>query len=386
MTATINGSVDEGYGPLADAFRAGLDDSIPMGAALAVRVGGRSVVDIWAGVADTRTGARWVADTVSVIFSCTKGLMSILAAQLVAEGLLSYDDLVMQHWPEYAAAGKERTTVAALLSHRAGLPALSESFTRADLTDWTRCVDALAAAAPLWEPGSAHAYHPITHGWLVGEVVRRLTGEDVGTAFAHRIADPLGADAWIGLPVDVDHRVAPMEIGDTLAVATALLVDSAEKNPWPLRAMTLGGALPPELVGEGTGFNDPRLRAAQIPGAGGVASARGLAAIWSATVVDTDGIRLLSNETLASALPVQSEGAPFFEAAPPWPRWGMGFQRDSAARRYLTSEGFGHDGAGGQVAFAEPDAKVGFAYLTNLMQAGDDRGTRIVDALRSVLG
>ena len=386
MTITIHGEADEGFGGLVDAFRDGFVDGTPMGGSLAVRVSGKPVVDIWAGTADSRTGAPWTEDTISVVFSCTKGLMSILAAQLVHEGRLSYDDLVAEHWPEYAAAGKADTTVAAALAHRAGLPAVPQNLTTEDILDWQKCVDVLAAASPLWEPGRAYGYHPITHGWLSGEIIHRVTGESAGSAFARRIADPLNIPAWIGLPAEAESRVANMDVGEALATATDLLLGDAESNPWPVQAMTLGGALPPALVGEGTGFNDSRVRAAQIPGAGGITSARGLASIWSATVVETDGVRLLDSDILDDALRVQSEGSPHFESAPPWPRWGMGFQLDSAARRYVTPNGFGHDGAGGQVAFAEPDAEVGFAYLTNLMEAGDDRGTRIVDALRTVLG
>jgi CubicO group peptidase (beta-lactamase class C family) len=155
---------------------------------------------------------------------------------------------------------------------------------------------------------------------------------------------------------------------------------------WLLRAMTLGGALPPDLVGDGRGFNDPRIQAAQIPGAGGIASARALATIWASTVSRTEGVRLLDDSTLDAALAPQVDGPPVFDAPPPWPRWGMGFQLDSEARRYLTGSSFGHDGAGGQVAFADRDHELGFAFLTTAMEAVDDvRATRVIDALRETL-
>ncbi|MBN9178847.1 MAG: beta-lactamase family protein [Microbacterium sp.] len=385
MTIDVKGHADERFGGVVDAFRAGFLDGHPMGAALAVRVDGKPVVDVWAGTADARTGRAWDADTISVIFSCTKGLMSILAAQLVAEGRLSYDRLVARHWPEYATDAKAATTIADLLAHRAGVPAIVENLSVEDLSDWDRCVSLLAAATPHWSPGTAHSYHPITHGWLIGEVIRRVTRQSIGDVFAERISAPLGIPAWIGLPATVEHRVADMAVGASLAEATRTLEQAAQTDPVPLRAMTLGGALPSALVGPGEGFNDPRVRAACVPGAGGVTSARALATIWSATVTETDGVQLFPQGLPADAVTTVSGGEPFFAAPPPWPRWGMGFQLDSPARRYVTSRGFGHDGAGGQVAFAEPDAKVGFAYLTNLMEAGDDRGTRIVDALRAAL-
>jgi len=151
--------------------------------------------------------------------------------------------------------------------------------------------------------------------------------------------------------------------------------------------MTLGGALAPELITVNEGFNDPAVQAAEIPGAGGISTARALATIWSATVVETDGVRLLGSEVLDTATVVQSEGPPVWDVPGPWPRWGMGFQLDSEARRFLTSTSFGHDGAGGQSAFADPGAQIGFAYLTNQMEAIDDqRATRVIDALRESLG
>jgi CubicO group peptidase (beta-lactamase class C family) len=245
----------------------------------------------------------------------------------------------------------------------------------------------LAAQEPLWQPGSGYTYHAITFGWLIGEVIRRVAGESVGSFFAHAVTGPLGADVWIGLPAAEQQRVAPSRVGPSLRALTEIQErDAPEGIDCNARAMTLGGALPRELVADDAGFNLPAVRAAEIPGAGGIATARGLAAIWSATVTETDGVRLLDEPTLATALEVASEGMPVFEVPPPWPRWGMGFQLDSEARRYLTPASFGHDGAGGQVAFADPETGVGFAFVTNQMEAIDDvRATHIIDALREVL-
>jgi CubicO group peptidase (beta-lactamase class C family) len=246
---------------------------------------------------------------------------------------------------------------------------------------------ALAQQAPIWEPGTGYAYHALTHGWLIGEVIRRITGMSVGAYFAKTVSGPLGADVWIGLPERQRDRVAQLKVGPTLFELTAQQArDRPSGIDWNERAMTLGGALPRELAGEGTvGFNDPAVRAAEIPAAGAIATARGLASIWSAVIETTDGVRLLDDATLALALQLQSDGAPVFETPPPWPRWGVGFQLDSEARRYLTPTGFGHDGAGGQVAFADPGAGVGFAFLTNQMEAIDERATHIIDALRAVM-
>ena len=387
MTATTSGFVAPGFETVAAAFENAFVGSPTMGAALAVRVDGLPVVDLWGGMADERDGRPWEEDTASVIFSCTKGLVSILAARLVQDGRLDYDAPVSRYWPDFAQAGKQEVTVRHLLAHQSGLSAPREDLSVRDILDWDVVTSTLARQEPLWSPGDGYAYHAITHGWLAGNVIRRITGMSVGEYFAELIARPLKADAWIGIPEALRSRVAHQQVGESLA---ALVADQAETRApdridWLDRAMTLGGALTPELVTDAGGFNDPRLQSAEIPGAGGIATARALAAIWSATVTETDGVRLLAPEVVALATAVQTEGVPVFDVPPPYPRWGMGFQLDAEARRYVTSRGFGHDGAGGQVAFAEPDLKVGFAFTTNLMEALDPRGTAIVDALREVL-
>lgn len=382
MDDVISGEVDDGFARVADAFAAVVDRNRDMGAALCVYFDGRPVVDLWGGTADARNHAPWMKDTVNVLFSCTKGLVSILAAQLVAEGRLDYEAPVAEYWPAFAQAGKQQTKVRHLLSHQAGLSAPRLRLTVDDILDWEKVVRVLAEQEPLWPPGEGHAYHALTHGWLVGELIRRVTGRSPGEQFAEAIARPLGADAWIGLPCSEDRRAAYLTVADSLARQT----DGAAEDDWSMRATTLGGALPPTLAGCDAGFNDPRLWHAEIPAAGGIADARSLARIWSATVRETAGVRLLDEATRSLAMRPQSEGEPVFAVPPPWSRWGMGFQLDSPARRYLTGRGFGHDGAGGQVGFAEPDLGLGFAFVTNWMEGiGDNRATSIIDALRSVI-
>ena len=381
--AVIHGEAEPGYEPVAAAFAEAFQDRPTMGAGLAVRVGGRRVVHLWGGTADERTARPWVADTPTVIFSCTKGLMSVLVARLVQDGLVDYSAPVARYWPEFAAAGKSGVTVAELLSHRAGLSAPRERITFDELLDWEHMTGVLARQSPLWEPGTGYAYHAITHGWLAGELVRRVTGELPGAYFAELVR-PVTGDAWIGLPDAEAGRVAHLQASASQLEAGEELL--AAPSEWTGRAMTLGGALPAALVTPDGGFNDARVRAAQIPGAGGIATADALSAIWSSTVVETAGARLLDDSTVAQAVAPMSEGEPVFPTPGPWPRWGRGVQLDSAARRYLGPSSLGHDGAGGQVAFADADAQVGFAFVTNWLEAGaDDRATNIVDALRGVL-
>ena len=385
MSVSIDGTVARGFETVRAAFRATFDAAPNMGAALAILVDGELVVNLWGGIADERDRQPWRRDTASVIFSCTKGLMSVLVARLVDQGRLHYDAPVAHYWPDFAANGKAQITVAEALSHRAGLSAPRDDLELDDILDWDRVTAKLAAQQPLWPPGQGHAYHALTHGWLAGELVRRVTGKSPGTYF-REVVSPLGVDAWIGLPPSRDN-VAHLQVAPDLTALWATAADVPDPaNNWPHRAMTLGRALPAALVTSQGGFNDRRVQAAEIPGAGGIATAEALATIWSAAVIRTAGVRLASTEILARATQTQTEGAPVFPAEPPYPRWGMGFQLDSEARRFLTANSFGHDGAGGQVAFADPDHRVGFAFITNWMQGpGDTRGTRLVDALRSVL-
>lgn len=388
MSTEIHGTVAAGFERIRSAFASSFDEQPTMGAALAILVDGELVASLWGGVADERDGRAWERDTASVIFSCTKGLMSLLVARLVEQGLIDYAAPVARYWPEFAQNGKGAVTVAEALSHRAGLSAPTEDFELADMLDWDVATSKLAAQAPLWPPGEGYAYHALTHGWLAGELIRRVTGQSPGRYFRETIA-PLGAEAWIGLPA-LRGNVAHLQVSPDLSAlweSESAKATSESLPNWPYRAMTLGRALPAALVTSDGGFNDPRVQQAEIPGAGGIATAEGLATIWSAAVTSTKGVRLAGADVLERATVTVTEGPPVFSAEPPYPRWGMGFQLDSAARRFLTDASFGHDGAGGQVAFADPKHRVGFAYITNWMRGpGDLRGTLLVDTLRDVLG
>ncbi len=385
MTA-VQGVVAPGFEPVGEAFAAAFAGLPEMGAALAIRVDGRTVVDVWGGTADSRDGRPWESDTPSVVFSCTKGLMSILAARLVEDGMLDLDRPLAELWPEFAVHGKDRVSVGDALAHRAGVSAPRVDVTRAQLLDFDAMTRIVAAQEPLWEPGAGWAYHALAHGWLSGEIVRRAGGVAPGEAFA-AMAEAVGGGAWLGMPAEVAASAAHLRVGPTLDALVAR--QAAERDPgvvdWLDRAMTLGGALPATLVTDDDGFNADDVRAAVIPGAGAVATARAVAAMWSATVVETDGIRLLRDDTLDEVTRERTAGAPVFAAPAPWPRWAAGFQLDSDARRYLGPTSFGHDGAGGQVAFADRAARVGFAFVTNWMEADDSRATRIVDALRALV-
>lgn len=391
----VYGYVSPGYESVADAFASTLTDP-HSGAAVAVRVEGKTVIDLWGGVADERDGRLWESSTPSTIFSCTKGLVSILAAHLVSQGLLDYDEKVTTYWPEFGTAGNKNTLISHVLSHRAGLSAPRKDLTIEDVVDWDRMVQILQDQAPIWNPGEGWGYHALTHGWLNGEVIRRITGESVGDYFQNLLTQPLGVDAWIGLPEKLVGTPAHLQVvtPETQPTFPPSPTSGGPASPeftdqqWMDRAMTLGGALAGLVSSDKPDFNDPRIQKAQIPGGGGIATARALATIWSATVVETEGVRLLDDEVIHAATQVQSEGpAVFSTEIPPHPRWGMGFMLPSERRKFLTPASFGHDGAGGQLGFADPEHRVGFGYITNrMLLAEDNRADSVVYALRKILG
>ncbi|WP_425826614.1 serine hydrolase domain-containing protein [Streptomyces fractus] len=370
--------VEAGFEKVADAFRRTVPDDERGGAALSVWIEGKPVVDICGGIADERSGRAFTSDTPVVTFSCTKGMASILVAMLVERGALpGYDTPLAGIWPEFGAHGKDRITIGDALAHRAGLSAPRRDLTMEEVLDSELMADALAVQEPLWTPGEHHQYHAVTHGAITGKLVVLATGLPIRGCFDALVADPLGAEAWIGLPDTEMSRVAPT-ITDTLEAGPPTA--DAEAIAWLERAGHLGCGITLEH------FNEPRFQRAGLPGAGGIATAGGLARIYSATVTPTSGVRLIDDGTVESLCAVRSSGPAFVTQPPPYQSWGAGVMRPSDWEPYLTPRSFGHDGAGGQVAFADPDAKVGFAYLTNRMTNEGDRGQSVITALTEALG
>jgi CubicO group peptidase (beta-lactamase class C family) len=379
---TIEGHADAAYAPLADQFARNFSERGERGASFAVLVDGELVVDLWGGSSDVRTNAPWQRDTLSVIFSCTKGLMTICALNLVAEGKLDLDAPVTAYWPEFGQSGKDGILVKWLLQHRAGLISFDRDLTVEDVVAWEPVIRAIEEQKPLWTPNAGYRYHTLTHGWLVGELIRRITGQTPGS-YLRALTESVAHDTWLGLPSSEQHRVARLAWEDEengpfpdLDPATA-----SEERLWEERAGTLGGAFPNSLVFGDRGFNDPRIQAAEAPGAGGISNARDLASIWSATVAPTGGLRLLTRELTSFGPSI------FGNDVAPYNAWGTGFQVSSERTPLLSSASFGHGGMGGQAGFADPDARVGFAYVTNhLVHENDTRSATLVGELRTLLG
>lgn len=387
----IAGFVDEGFGPVLETFRANFLERGDLGAACTIYREGRLVVDLWGGIADRRTGRAWDRDTAVVIFSCTKGILAILAYLLVQDGVLDLDAPIARYWPDFAANGKETITLRQAMSHRAGIPCLDRDLSRDEVLAWDPVIRAIEAQRPIVRPSDGHIYHALTYGWLVGEVMRRITGRTPGRLFRERLADRLGLRTWIGIPPEVRPWVAWMEppLPDEDSAAARAAARIATENPIVIRSLTMGAAFGFPVENGVVSFNDPAIQAAEIPGANGISTATSLARLYAACVVSRGGEPpLLTVASIADALRVQAAGPQLTGLPDDGSRWGTGFQLASPpSQPMLGPASFGHAGAGGQLAFADAEWRVGFAYLTNQMGGyGDRRARELTQALRAVLG
>jgi CubicO group peptidase (beta-lactamase class C family) len=388
--AGVDGKVEPGFEGVRDAFARNFAEHGEIGAAFCLYVDGRAVVDVWGGVADADTGRAYEEDTLQLVFSTTKGLTAMCAAKLMEEGKLDVEAPVSEYWPEFSANGKGDIPVRWLLSHKAGLYTVDRPPAYADTLRWDPIVDALAEQAPLWEPGQKHGYHALTYGWLVGEVIRRITGMSIGAYFRQAFGEPLGLDTWIGLPSEHHGRVAPLVGG--LAPQTddpemlALIESMMGPDTVLGKALGCSGALDP---GDGSNaFNRPDLWSAEIPAAAGITTARSLAKVYGSLVGSVDGhARTLSPETVeAVRADVNNTGAD--EVLSMQTRFGLGFMLSTEFSPFGGPGSFGHPGAGGSVGFAHPEKNIGFGYVMNKMQAnlsGDPRVAGITQAVYAAL-
>ncbi len=386
----IRGFVDAGYGGVIDTFVDNFAQRHDLGSACAVYVGGRAVVDVWGGVAHARSGRAWEADTAAVIFSCSKGILAICAYLLVQQGRLDLDAPVARYWPEFGQRGKEAISVRCVLSHRAGLAALDRDLTLGEALAWDPVIRAIEEQTPLWVPGSAHLYHALTYGWLIGEVIRRITGLTPGAWFRTTVRDPMRLRAWIGIPEAERPTVAwmepPLPDEDSDQARAAARVGATDRAVQ--RGLTMGGAFAfPAHDGLVT-FNDPAIQRAEIPAANGIATARSLAELYARCVSDDAGTRLLSTASIDDATVPLSWGVPLSGGPDDGSRWGTGFQLASPPTQpMLGPRSLGHAGAGGQLGFGDDEHGVGFAYLGNQMGGyGDARARELTLALRAILG
>ena len=373
----IEGAVAPEFEPVRAAFAANLASGEDVGASFCATRDGEVIVDLWGGWADAPGGRPWTRDTIVNVYSTTKTMMALTALLIADRGELDFDAPVARYWPEFAAAGKAEVKVSHLMSHSAGLSGWREPIRKEDLYDWEKATSLLAAQAPFWEPGTAAGYHALTQGYLVGEVIRRITGRTVGTVFREEIAEPLGADFHIGLPASEDARVADLippppgtAVGD--GQQTELQANMSH-NP-------------------GVDVMETRKRAwrgAEIPAAGGTGNARSIAQAHAilANGGVANGRRFLSEAGCRKALELQIEGDDLILGRPA--RYGMGFGLAGGVVPLPSPNTIFWGGYGGSLAIIDMDARTTFGYAMNKMAGttvGDMRAFGLAMAMWEALG
>ena len=390
----VEGTCAPGFEGVRREFERNFAERGDTGASVAVIHDGEVVVELWGGTTDLETGQPWQRDTMTVLQSCTKGAVAMAANLLVARGALDLDEPVSTYWPEYRA-GKEDIPVRWLLGHRTGTPVMREAQPPGALLDWEATVAQLAAEEPFWEPGSMHAYHAVSFGYLVGELVRRVDGRTIGTFVREELAEPLGADLWIGLPEEHESRVARSIPLPSDPDAEPTDVHAAMGTPGTIQNLMVantGG-----LIGF-NGTDERAAHAAELPSTGGISTALGLATLYAPLALGGayNGVELFTAADVARiGFPVSSgyDRMLMLDMT-----YTLGFWRSIDARRrrsgptdsmVLSTDAFGHPGLGGRLGFADPGGRFSFGYTTATMADTvtiDLRGQALVDATYQALG
>lgn len=382
----VNGTVAEGFEPVREAFARNFAALGERGAAVAVYRDGRKVVDLWAGTKDVDGTQPWQHGTAQVVRSATKGVAAAVPLVLQQRGDLDLDAPLAAYWPEFKAHGKERLLVRHVLNHRAGLPVLDRPLTPEAALDPQRGPEAVAAQAPAWEPGTDHGYHALTYGWLLDELVRRVTGRRTGEWLAAEVAGPLGLDLWLGLPESETARVGRTGRVDGPEPAGGLRsrpkrsVTEAYDDPDSLTRRAFAAITPfPDQ-------NDPAYLAAALPATNGIATADGLARFYAALIGEVDGVRLFEPATVELARAEESAGPDRILVVNT--RFGLGYMLHGTASPLLGPGSFGHPGRGGALGFADPESGIAFGYVTNGLRktvTADPRAQALVRAVRTAL-
>ena len=375
-TGSVSGHCEGRFAGVADAFAENFRSRGEAGAAVAVILNGEPVIDLWGGFADSARTRPWAEDTLVCMMSVAKAVTALCAAMAVDRGLIAWDEPVARYWPEFAAGGKAGIPVRWILDHRAGLAAITQAMPEGAAYDWQAMTGALAGQAPLSAPGRSRAYHSVTLGYLVGELIRRTDGRSLGRFLAEEVCAPHGIDYWIGLPPEHHDRCAEF-FGETAGT----LFDRSDPDSLMYRAMA---QVPPE------DFNTERFRSAEIPSINGIGAARGVAKLFDGLAAGgvLDGRRLLGAEVLAEATTEQWFGRE--DLLGHTRRMALGFALGLPGHLAMgpSPRAFGHTGAGGAIGFADPDAGLGFAYAPNRMHSAPGISPRLgalVDALYEAL-
>jgi CubicO group peptidase (beta-lactamase class C family) len=384
----IEGEVDKRFENVRKVFAENFERRGELGAAVAMVIDGRPVVDLWGGYFDKAKTRPWNRDTLVNVYSTTKGMTATCAHRLIDQGKLDPDEPVSRYWPEFAQAGKKDLPVRYLLSHRAGLPAVRKVLAEQALFDWDTMAAALAEQEPWWQPGTKHGYHALTIGWLVGEVIRRITGKGLGRYFREEIAEPLKLDCHIGLDAANDSRVSDLLASPPPGPDEPNLFVEAMKEP---EGATAKAFLNPPVLTKPNLVNTRSWRGAELGAANAHTTARSLARLYGSLARggEIDGYRIVRPEALERFYAEQSYGPDQVLMQMPT-RFSMGFMLSQPGAMFGPHhKAFGHPGAGGSLGFADPQAKVGFGYTMNQRANGlliDARASALIDAFYAALG
>jgi CubicO group peptidase (beta-lactamase class C family) len=379
---TIAGTCDTRFLRVKDQFAENFAARGELGAAVAIEIDGRRVVDLWAGWTDKTRARPFSPDALVNVYSATKAIAAITALHLVDTGRLELHAPVARLWPQFAASGKEQISLADLLSHRAGLPAVRAQLPPEALYDWERMTEALAAEIPWWPPGTAHGYHAMTFGWLVGEVVRRATGKSLGALWRDELARPCSIDFQFGVALDDEPRVVELRNAAPPQPGERNLFAEMREAPESMSAKAFAN---PTIVLDAAVANSPAWRRVELPALNGHTNARALARLYGALARDgaLDGRRILSPTCLLLATAERSHGPDLVLGENT--RFGFGFMLPHAGLELGPNPHvFGHPGAGGALGFADRDAAIGFGYTPNKLGNKlliDPRATALIDAL-----
>ncbi|MEW5686808.1 MAG: serine hydrolase domain-containing protein [Pseudomonadota bacterium] len=366
----IAGRAPARFSAVKDAFAASFEAGDELGARFTLVEAGEVVLDIWAGHADRRRTIPWDERTLAPVFSTTKAVAALMIARLVEQGRLDYGQTVASVWPEYGQAGKAGITIEQAISHQDGLPGFPEPMDPGLWADWDAICAKLAAMAPMWPPGTASGYHPVTVGYVVGEIFRRVDGRTIGTAFREDLAEPFGLDLWIGLPDSIEDRLAELQ-------RPSAMPQFGEINE-PTRAAFLAP------WSSAAGKAGPDYRRMEVPSTNGYATAHALARLLGAVADDgwLDGEQILSPAMIAELSRERIHGQDL--VLPYVMSWGAGVMRNPPCYPWGPGEQtFGHSGWGGACAFADPERKLGGAYVMNkqgVALMGDERPKRLIAA------
>lgn len=390
MATGIHGVCSAGFSKVADAFARNFSDHGEVGAAVSIYLDGKLVVDLWGGTADRDSGRNWTEDTMVVVFSATKGMAATCIHMLAERGLLDFEAPVATYWPEFAANGKAGITVAMALSHQAGLPVWQAQLPPRALHDFDLVAERLAAEPPVWEPGTTICYHGVTIGVIEGEIVRRLTGRTIGTFLREEIARPLGADIWIGLPESEEHRVATLYLSER-DPQSPMMRKAASDPAW------IGWKYINNVGSDRENVNLRERHAAEIPAAGGIATARGLARLYAPLSLDgaVGDVRLVQSSSVPAMREIRSAADCDVLLRIPT-TFTLGFSKSWGDRRLgsgqhviLGKNAFGTPGMGGSIGFADSDARMSLGYVMNRLGSGvglNERGQGLIDAAYQSLG